>query len=146
MARVPYYGIAEAIQTVLQNEPGMEGVLVTVEEDGPMSTEQMPWVGIYVVDRVDDGGPISGGTMQRFRVRYQIWCAEHAMESVKDALRLVTDLMSRVELALVKNPTANLNVASLRIQRGTFDRAQGEGGFIMAGSIDLEVICTASSV
>jgi len=146
MARIPYYGIAEAMQSVLQADPDLANVLVVIEEEGPMSTEQMPWVGIYISDREDDGGPISGGTMQRFRIRYSIWCFEHAMESVKEALRLVTELISKVEMALIKNPTANLNVALLRVTRGDFESAQADAGFVMAASSEIEVLKTASSV
>ena len=134
------------MQAVLQAEPDLAGTLVVIEEDGPMSVEQMPWVGIYIVDREDDGGPISGGTMQRMRIRYSIWCFEHAMESVKEALRLVTELISKVEIALVTNPTANLNVAQLRITRGDFESAHADSGFVMVGSTEVEVLKTSSRV
>ena len=146
MARIEYFTIAQAMQTVIQSEPGLEDALVVIEEDGPMSTEQMPWVGIYIVDREDDGGPISGGTMQRFRVRYEIWHFQHAMESVKEALRLVTELISKVEIALIKNPTAGPRVASLRITRGDFESAHAEAGFVMAASSAVELLVVASSL
>jgi len=84
--------------------------------------------------------------MQRFRIRYSIWCFEHAMESTKEALRLVTLLISKVEIALVKNPTINNNVAQLRITRGDFESADADAGFVMAGSTEVEVLQTTSRV
>ena len=141
MARIDYFAIELEIQKVLLQDAILVGagvVHVVVEEDLVTSPEMCPWIGIYISDRESAGGPIAAGTQQRFRVRYEVWCFEHAME-VPEAAKARDDIMGKVEVALLKNPTLNGKVTSMAITGGTFDSGRVDAGFLMGGSIVLEI-------
>jgi len=146
MARIAYFAIQEEIQRVLQADATLADVLVTVEEDGPKSGEQMPWIGVYLEDREDAGESIAAGTRQVFNVRYGIWIYEYHPESVKQAAQLRDVLIGKVEIALMKNRTLNQNVEGVKILRGEFESAKDRAGFIMGGSIVVEILKTASTL
>jgi len=141
VARINYFAIEQEIQKVLKEDASLvsAGVVhVVVEEDVVTSPEMCPWVGVYIADRESAGSPITAGQQQRFRVRYEVWCYEHAMD-VPEASRLRDDLIGKVEVALLKKPTLNGKVTSMLITGGTFDSGRTAVGFLQGGSIVLEI-------
>ena len=141
MARIDYFLVEQEIQKVIKEDATIvsAGVVhVVVEEDVVTSPEMCPWVGIYIADRESAGSPITAGQQQRFRVRYEVWCYEHAMD-VPEASRLRDDLIGKVEVALLKKPTLNGKVTSMLITGGTFDSGRTAVGFLQGGSIVLEI-------
>ena len=141
MARIDYFAIELEIQKVLLQDAILVGagvVHVVVEEDLVTSPEMCPWIGIYISDRESAGGPIAAGTQQRFRVRYEVWCYDHALD-VPEASRLRDEILDKVEVALIKKPTLNGKVTSMLITGGTFDSGRTAVGFLQGGSIVLEI-------
>jgi len=141
VARIDYFLVEQEIQKVIKEDATIvsAGVVhVVVEEDVVTSPEMCPWVGIYIADRESAGSPITAGQQQRFRVRYEVWCYEHAMD-VPEASRLRDDLIGKVEVALLKKPTLNGKVTSMLITGGTFDSGRTAVGFLQGGSIVLEI-------
>lgn len=141
MARIDYFAIEQEIQRVLKEDATLVGagvVHVVVEEDVVTSPEMCPWVGVYIADRESSGSPITAGQQQRFKVRYEVWCYDHALE-VPEASRLRDDLIGKVEVALLKKPTLNGKVTTMMITGGTFDSGRVDAGFLMGGSIVLEI-------
>lgn len=140
MARIDYFAIELEIQKVLKEDATIvsAGATVVVEEDVVTSPEMCPWVGVYIADRDSAGAPITAGQQQRFRIRYEVWCFEHAME-VPLAAQQRDDLMGKVEVALLKKPTLNGKVTSMAITGGAFDSGRVDAGFLMGGSIVLEI-------
>ncbi len=146
MARVDYYGIQQAIKAVLDADDRLHGVTVIIEED-EFQVEQTPWIGVYLLDRDKDGESIAAGRRQNFNVRYELWCVAHHPESVRQAAEARDDLIGNAEVALMANRTLrgalNAGVA-LEIESGEFESARSQAGFVMAGSIVLRVIATAT--
>lgn len=138
MARIDYFAIEQEIQTILQADATLAGTNVFVEEDLLTSPELCPWVGVYIADRDSAGAPIAAGQQQRFRVRYEVWCFEHRME-IPAAAQARDDLMGKVEVALLKKPTLNGVVTSMAITGGAFDSGRVDAGFLMGGSIVIEI-------
>jgi hypothetical protein len=141
VARIDYFAIEQEIQKILKEDATLVGagvVLVVVEEDVVTIPEMCPWVGVYIADRESAGSPITAGQQQRFRVRYEVWCFEHAMD-VPEASKLRDDLIGKVEVALLKKPTLNGKVTTMMITGGTFDSGRTAVGFLQGGSIVLEI-------
>lgn len=147
MARVDYYAIQEAIKTVLDADANLSGVTVVLEED-EFLIEQTPWIGIYLLDRNKDGESIAAGTRQHFDVRYELWCVEHHPETVRQAAEARDDLIGNAEVALMGNRNLSGTLAAgvaLEIESGEFETARSQAGFVMAGSIIVRVIATATT-
>ena len=141
MARINYFAIEQEIQKVLKEDASLvsAGVVhVVVEEDVVTSPEMCPWVGVYIADRESAGSPLTAGQQQRFKVRYEVWCYDHALE-VPEASKLRDELLGKVEVALLKKPTLNGKVTSMLITGGTFDSGRTAVGFLQGGSIVLEI-------
>jgi len=145
VARINYFVIEQAIETALRAASDLSGATITLEEDVELAVEQVPWIGIYLASRQDAGGPIAAGKQQRFRVRFEVWCFEHDTESLTAASRKRDDLMGKVEIALLNDPTLGSTVALARITGGEFESGRTEAGFLMGGSILLDVEQTATT-
>jgi len=148
VARIDYFAIELEIQKVLKEDASLvsAGVVhVVVEEDVVTSPEMCPWVGVYIADRESAGSPLTAGQQQRFKIRYEVWCYDHAMD-VPEASRLRDDLIGKVEVALLKKPTLNGKVTSMLITGGTFDSGRTAVGFLQGGSIVLEIEKKATTV
>lgn len=141
MADLDYWGIAERIQEILQNDEETADVIQTIAimDDGPRATELMPWVGIYYAGFEDVGGPICAGKTQRFGVTYDIWTYSFSMEAIREAARATQAVMQRIKVALMRHPTLDGMVESLRVTGGTFEVARTEAAFVMGGSIRLRI-------
>lgn len=141
MARVDYYAIELAIQTILQSAPSLSGVVVTVEEELLFGAEITPWVGIYL-DRRDAPAnlqSLSAGQRTRFLLRFSVWCWEFSLESVAKAIQLRDDLLGKVEIVLMDNRTLNGTVNKSWLEGGEMPSARlpGGSGWVSGGEIVL---------
>ena len=148
MARVDYFAIQEKIQEVLLADQDLKdaGVTVIVEED-EFLIEMTPWIGIFLNSREKDGESIAGGRRQHFILSVELLCVAHHPESVREAARKRDDLIGMAEIALMGNRNLGGVLragAALEIERGDFESARGEAGFVMMGTIELRIITTAT--
>lgn len=119
MARIDYYAIEEAIQTLLKNDATLDGVAITVEEELIFGAESTPWVGIYLEGRSvpSDQQVLAAGTVARYTLDFRIWCWQYSLDKTQ-ALKLRDDLLGKVEVTLMKNRTLGGMVASSWIEGG----------------------------
>lgn len=141
MARVDYYAIEQAIQTLLQGAASLSGVVVTVEEELLFGAEATPWVGIYLErrDAPSDQQSLSAGQRTRFRLRFSIWCWEYSLESVAKAIQLRDDLLGKVEVVLMGDRTLGNTVSTSWLEGGEMPSARlpGGSGWVSGGEIVL---------
>ena len=149
MARVDYYAIELAIQTLLQGATSLSGVMVTVEEELLFGAETTPWVGIYL-DRRDapaDLQGLSAGQRTRFLLRFSIWAWEYSLESVAKAIQLRDDLLGKVEIVLMGNRTLDGTVNKCWLEGGEMPSARlpGGSGWVSGGEIVLVADAVATT-
>ena len=141
MARVDYFGIEEAIKTVLEANAALAGVQVGIEEELPFTAAVDPQVEIYLERRdAPELQPLAGGQRTRFLVRFSIWCYGVSLDSIAKACEVRDDLIGAVELALMADRTLGGTVNASWLEGGAFDTKETPGassGFGMGGEIIL---------
>lgn len=147
MARVDYSAIEQQIKTILLADSTLAGVTVEVERNGLESPEQCPWVGVYLERRRIERRPIAAGTRMDYRVAFLLWCYEYHMESIETANTARDNLIGKVEIALMKNPTLGGTVTTMMLadDAGEFETAQASPGFLSGGSIRAEAVVKATT-
>ncbi len=134
MARVDYYGIAKAIQSQLQADSNLADVTVLVEEELTMSRGNVVIIYLDRREAPDDLQTLSAGTRTRFNLFFSIWCFHFGFEKAL-AIEARDDLLGKVELALMSDPTFSNNVSSSWITGGDFDNGPlPDGVDFMAGA------------
>lgn len=136
MPRIDYYGIELELQALLEADPSMNGVVVTVEEHGVNHAEQAPLVNIRL-DRRDATAaqPIAGGQRTRYAIRFVLLCSQYSLESVEQAARLRDDLIGRVEVVLMKNRRIGGMVHYLTLVGGPFGIEHQDTGWLATGEV-----------
>lgn len=143
MSKVDYYGIQEELSVILR-ESLPDGYVVTVEEEIMFSSEQTPWVGIYIDrrDAMDGMQSLSSGRRTQYRLAMTLWVWCFSLDR-GEALRLRDDAVSEVEVALMKNRTINDKSGPMLLRGGRLPSARvksdagiaGAVGFIAGGEI-----------
>lgn len=127
MAAIDYDDIEDQIASVIQAGSGLavsDGVKVLIEEEfsqvvGGMDNGKL--VIVYLDDRIPSAGqPIAAGQRARMQIGFSILVAALAVDSFRAAAALRTDLVGRVEIALLSNPKLNNRVASSWLLGGEF--------------------------
>lgn len=145
MARIDYHNIAKQIQSVLQNDATLSGVLVTVEKDVLLGFENTPWVNIRAARRdPTPEQPIRAGQLQKYWITYVCECWESSLEGPERAAQLRDDLIGKVEVALMGNRTLNDTVESLILDGGEFMLGEESGKIFVGGEVVVRVAATAS--
>ena len=136
MARVDYYSIEKAIQTVLKADPDMADVDVLVEQDVQLG--QNPTVAIYIESRSAPANlqRISAAKRTNFQVIFTLACFGFSLD-IEQAMKLRDDLMGKVETALMKNPSLNNAVSFSYLSGGQFENATANNSFIARGDVTL---------
>lgn len=150
MARVDYYAIETQIQTILQADADLTGVMVTVEEELIFGAESTPWIGIYL-DRRDapsDLQRLSAGQQTTFILAISIWCWEYSLDSLKKAIQLRDDLLGKTEVVLMKNRTLGGQVSKSWLEGGDMPSAKvpDSSAWLSGGEIILKAEVTSTTV
>lgn len=146
MARVDYWGIAQAIQRVLQEETALQGVQVTIEDEGLFGAEATPWVGIYIEGRTapPDMQVLAAGRRTRMLVRFALWCWYMALET-EAAMRGRDDLVGKVEIALMRDRTFEGAVATAWLEGGELPSARLQQGSGFVSGAEIALICDVTA-
>lgn len=147
MARVDYSAIEQQIKALLSADTTLVGVTIEVERDGLTSPELCPWIGVYLEKRRIERRPIAAGTRMDYRISFLLWCYEYHMESLATANTARDDLIGKVEVALMKNPTlgGTVTMMALADDAGEFDTAAVKPGFLSGGSIHIDAVVKATT-
>ncbi|HEV8639643.1 MAG TPA: hypothetical protein VGV13_00915 [Methylomirabilota bacterium] len=139
MARVDYFAIEQAIQTVLKAAPDLSGTQVVIEEELQFGSEATPRVGIYLMRRDAPSGlqALAAGQQTRFLVRFEIRCAAYSLDAVATAISLRDDLVGKVEVALMASRSLNGTVISSWLEGGDLPSAQTGDGWTSRGDVIL---------
>ena len=139
MARVNYFALEEAIQTILRADPTLSGVSVEIEREIEFIDNAQSAVIIYLDGREapEDMQRLAAGTRTDFHVMFTLWCMEFHLDSIAQAAKLRDDLIGKVEVALMKERTLNGNVQGSWLEGGEFLTADSGSGFLSAGEIKL---------
>lgn len=147
MPKIDYYSIESELSEILKADATLDGVHITVEDNTDM--EGGSWVGIFLLGReLTEGQPLAMSTRIRYRLNFLILCWDYSLDSIADAIQKRDDLIGKVEIALLKNPTINNLVNYSFLEGGELESAQLEetAGFIAGGEIRLRAELTASTV
>lgn len=136
MPRFDYLGLEREVQTLLQLDPSMTGVTVTVEKQGLNAVELSPWVNIRLDRRDAPEQYLAGNTRQRYLLRMILTCAQFALD-VELAAQLRDDLLGAVEVVLMKNRTISELCSTSWIEGGAFDITSEDAGFVANAEIVL---------
>ena len=141
MARLDYFGIEEAIKTLLEANTNLTGVQVGLEEELPFTAAADAQVEIYLVRRdTPELQPLAAGQRTRFLVRFSIWCYGVSFESIAKACEARDDLVGNVEISLMADRSLGGTVNSSWLEGGAFETKEapgGSSGFGMGGEIIL---------
>ena len=148
MARVDYFGIEEAIKSILDADADLAGVEVLIEEE--LTIQRGNVVGIYLDDRdaPNEDQSLSAGTRTRFNVRFSIWCWHFGVgRDRRVPMEQRDDLIGKVEIALMKERTLNDTVNSSWLEGGEFLSGPDPTGnqFMSGASVMLIADVTAAT-
>ena len=156
MAAIDYDDMEDQISSILSSYTGLQtsdGVKVLVEEDfsqvvGALDNGKI--VIIYLDDRsATPGQPIAAGQQTRMDIGFSIWIAAVSVHSFRKAAELRTDLIGKVELALMANRTLNNRAASSWLLGGEFHSARKKSPaglvYMAMGEVKLVAEATAST-
>lgn len=144
MPRFDYIGLLREMQTLLQLDPSMTGVTVTVEKQGVNAVELSPWVNIRLDRRDAPEQYLAGNTRQRYILRIVLTCVQFALD-VEMAAQLRDDLLGTVEVVLMKNRDISQLVSTSWIDGGAFDITSEDAGFLANAEIVLLADVTATT-
>lgn len=146
MARLDYYQIEQDIATQVRDDAAMSGVTVDVEQEPDFVEDKK--VIIYCINREapEELQSLSAGLRTRYYVTYVAVCIAAALR-LKDAMEARDDLLSNVELALMKDRTfANAQVKTSWLNGGDFDNARdGDEGLFNAAA-EIEIVVDATTI
>ncbi|MBI4185297.1 MAG: hypothetical protein HY521_14995 [Proteobacteria bacterium] len=146
MAGIDYQAIRAGVRAALQADPALAGVAVDIEREFPWTT---PWVGVYLErrDAAPEAQALAAGTRTRYLVRLSLWCVERSLESLERAVELRDDLLSRVEVALMRDRTLAGAVAASWLEGGEMPsgRDPEAGGYLSGAEVRLVADATAST-
>ena len=149
MARINYYGIEDAIRSVLAADSDLAGVTITVEEE--LSPARGNVVGIYLDSRSapNELQGLSAGQRTRFHVTFSIWCWHFGVgRDWRVPMQQRDDLLGKVEIVLMKNRTLNDTVTMSWLTGGEFMSGPDPTGnqFMSGAEIKLTADVAASTV
>ncbi len=128
MAGIRYNDVAEGIKFILDADSDIGNAFVEIEKPFPFSSQITPWIGIYFMrrDAPDGMQGIRAGTATRYLLRYTLMCANYSIVGIDDAIRLRNDLISKVEVTLMKNRTLDGAVFMSWLEGGSLVSGQTE--------------------
>jgi len=106
MARCDYFAIEKEFAEVFRSAPTLQGYGVVVEKSIEFESES-PMIGIYLERR--DASPeqyMAANTIQRYMLTLSIWCFSFGL-NLDEAIQVRDDMIGKVELVLLENPTIN---------------------------------------
>lgn len=153
-AAIDYDDMEDQIKAIIEAYSGLQtsdGVTVLVEEDfsqvvGAIDNGKI--VIVYLDDRAaTPGQPIAAGQRTRMDVGFSIWVAAVSAESFRKAAQLRTDLICKVELALMGNRTLNNRAASSWLLGGEFHSARKKSptGLIYMAMAEVKLVAEATA-
>lgn len=145
MARIDYFSIQTELQRILRADPNLDGLTVTVEEDGPRSAEFTPWIGIYLIRAPLETEYIAAGTRITRRIVYQLWFFGYHLEHIYLAAQVRDDILGKAEIALMTSRRTNNTLKTMLMSAIEFEPAISQAGFMMGASMDLEFLVDAQT-
>lgn len=140
MPGVDYWAVREAVKTTLTATQELQGATVRIEEEMLFTPELVPYIGIYLDrrDAVDTEQRLAGGTRTDYRLSLLLWCVHFSMDSLQQAVQWRDELVSSVEVALMRNRTLNGAVRYSWLTGGElFNSRNGDNGFISVAEVNL---------
>lgn len=147
MARVDYYLIEQAIQTVLQNDADLSSLNIPVLIEASVDFHEGPVIVIYAKRRAapQSAQSLSAGTRTKFFVSFEVWAFGVSFDR-QTVHRDRDDLIGKVEIALMRKRDLNVPnlVSASWLEGGEFDSGEvDENSFFSGASADLIVDTTA---
>ena len=150
MARLNYFDIVNGIKQVLEEDEDLQtyenGVRIYIGDKlAPGIAEQAPCVIINKKARAapPDKQRLNAGRTTVFDIQIELICVQYDLASIEASERRLDELISFVEIALMKDRTLRGAVSSFRLDGGRFDNIN-DGGFISAAEINLFVNASTS--
>ena len=139
MARADYYAIEKGVKVTLEADLALQGVRYFIEEEVTWA-DSVPAVFIYLDSR--DAAPeeqrLAASTRVDYLVNLSLWCIDGHFDSLELASQARSDLVGKVEVALLKDPTLDSSVDYSWLEGGEFMNARDDqSGFITAGEVRL---------
>jgi len=130
VARVSYFAIEQAIKAVLDAEDSLQNVEVLLES--PLTFNEGLHVIIYLDSREAPASlqSLSAGQRTRYLVSISIWCFAFGLELL-DALAARDELVSNVEIALMRDRTFGDVVTTSWMTGGEFQTIPQNAGFMV---------------
>lgn len=149
MAGIDYNAVVDALKLHLESDTDMRAlnVYVGIELDVDTIFERLPSVVLYF-DRREAPEEIQGlyaGQQTRYLLYFSVWAWHGSLESIEQAARFRNDLLSKLELALMRDRTLGGAVDKLWYEGGTMLSAErDEGDFVMGAETIVVVDVTAA--
>lgn len=145
MSRVDFYAIEQAIAAQIAADVGVQAYAPMIVVEDAVMMEEGARVGIYLGERdvPPDLQSISAGTRTRYHLAVSVWSFAYGY-TITDAMVLRDNLLSAVEIALMKDGTFGRgDINTSWIKGGKFDSARDEKGFNVGAETKLIVDVTA---
>ena len=145
MSRLNYSDILIGIKNILLEDADLQahdshGVRVYINDKlGSGIAEQAPCVLVELVVRSAplERQRISAGRVTIFDVQISCVCVEYDLTSVESAMRKLDDLISLVEIALMKDRSLKGSVEGCTINGGKFDSLTENNHFIVGAEVNV---------
>src|SRR6266852_9413345 len=144
MPRIDYWTVELAIQTILQADAALvaaSAFIADPEIPEPESSEQTPWVGIFLETRKPESRqPLASNTKLRYFATFRLVCLTFGLERAQ-VMKARDDLIGMVETALMNSP--RLNVAGVDkvgfsfLDGGNFTSGQKQVAWQAIGEVNL---------
>ena len=138
MAGIDYNGIAASLQAALQADAALSQATVSIEDEVPGALDIGPWVVIYLLRRDAPVGEqrLAAGTRLSYIAQYVVYCWQYSLESEVRAVELRNDLLSAVEVALLrKQKTLGAGVEFVTLEGGGVVSLRQDAKFISGGEL-----------
>jgi hypothetical protein len=148
MARLNYFDIVAGIKTVLESDVDLQdhdakGVRIYLSQrldDGLPYAEMCPCVLVNLKSRAvpPERQRLTAGKTTDFNIQIELVCVEYDLESMEAADQRRDELMSLVEIALMKDRTLAGTVTSHTLAGGRFDNIR-DRFYLSAAEINIFV-------
>lgn len=145
MPAIDYYGIEEAVKTVLEADTDFQatGAKVFIEEEFVHGMADIGKAVMIYLDkrRPTPGQPAAAGQQTRYQMQLSLWTRAFFVESIRRAINERDDLLGVVEVALMRKRSLNDAVSMLWLEGGEFmtGKSSKPHGFLAAAETVLTV-------
>lgn len=151
MPRISYTNILIGVKSLLEEDQdlqnhGANGVGVYINDKlGSSIAEQAPCVLLELKIRAapPDKQRISAGRTTVFDIQIACLCVQYDLMSVEAAMARLDELISLVEIALMKDRTLRGSVEDSRLDGGKFDSLTENNHFIVGAEVN--IFCRAKT-